>query len=110
VSAAFDPGRLRHRVVLEEAVATPDGAGGESLAWQAAATLWGSIRPVKDGERTAAGHLAGVVTHRVAMRRRDDVTGAKRLTHRGRAFRILAVRDPDEARRFIEVLCEEEAP
>jgi SPP1 family predicted phage head-tail adaptor len=99
--AVFDPGRLRHRVTLAAPVATPDGAGGETVAWSTVATVWAAVEPVAAAERRIADHLAAAVTHRVILRWRGDVTGGMRATHRGRNFRILAAIDPDERRRFL---------
>jgi len=99
--ADFDPGRLRHRVTLSAPVATPDGAGGETVAWSPVATVWAAVEPVAASERRIADHLAAAVTHRLTLRWRGDVVGGMRATHRGRNFRILAAVDPDESRRFL---------
>lgn len=107
---AYDPGWLRHRVTVEAAVATPDGAGGETLAWSTFATLWARIEPAAGNERVVAGHLAGIVTHAVTVRWRDDIDGRMRVVYRGRRFRVLAVHDPDETRRYLTIKAEEERP
>lgn len=100
-AAAFDPGQLRQRVTLAAPVATPDGAGGETVAFADMATVWARIEPVAAAERAVADHLAATVTHRLTLRWRDDVTGGLRATWRGRAFRILFTTDPDESLRFL---------
>ncbi len=83
-AAGYDPGWLRHRVTIETAETTPDGAGGASVAWTDLATLWAHIEPVKGEERVVADHLSGIVTHRVTLRWRDDITGGMRIAWRGR--------------------------
>ena len=108
--AAYDPGWLRHRVAIETATGTPDTAGGESLAWSTLATVWAHLEPNAADERIVADRLSGVVSHQVTMRWRDDVTGGMRIAYRGRTFRILAVGDPDESRRYLVAKTEEEAP
>lgn len=108
--AFYDPGRLRHHVVVESAAGAPDGAGGEAIAWDAVATLWALVEPVAAGERIVAGHLSSVVTHTVTMRYRPDIAGGMRILHRGRALRVLAVHDPDERRRYSVARCAEERP
>jgi SPP1 family predicted phage head-tail adaptor len=108
MTAAFDPGWLRHRVSFAAPAGTPDEAGGESLAFAPVATLWANIAPAGLREEIVADHLAGVVSHLITIRRRDDIAGGMRATYRGRNFRILAVRDPDEAGRYLQCKAEEE--
>lgn len=107
---AYDPGWLRHRVTVESAAGTADGAGGETVAWDALATLWARIEPAEAGEEIVAGHLSGVVTHRLTFRWRSDLAGGMRIAWRGRFFRVLAVHDPDEQRRYLVARCREEMP
>jgi SPP1 family predicted phage head-tail adaptor len=106
----FDPGLLRHRVQVERRVGVPDDAGGETIAWEPVTTLWARIDPVRAGEQTVAGHLAAVVSHKLTFRWREELTGGMRVVFRERRFRILAVFDPDERRRYVVALAEEEKP
>ena len=106
--AAFDPGRLRHRVILSAPVATPDGARGETVTWDAVAAVWAAVEPVAAAERRVGDHLIAAVSHRLILRWRSDVTGGMRATHRGRNFRIVAAIDPDERRRFLVAEATEE--
>jgi SPP1 family predicted phage head-tail adaptor len=107
---SHDAGWLRHRVVVESAAGSADGAGGETIAWDTLATMWARIEPAAAAETIVAGHLSGVVTHTVTMRFREDIAGGKRIVYRGRIFRLLAVFDPDETRRTIVAKAEEEKP
>ena len=110
MSAGYDPGWLCHRVTVESGASAPDGAGGEIVLWDTLATLWAHVEPVAAGETIVAGHLSGVVTHRVTFRFRHDLAGGMRIAFRGRHFRMLAVHDPDESRRYVVAKCMEEAP
>lgn len=109
-AAFFDPGWLRHRVVIEAPVAAADGAGGGTLSWAAVATVWALIEPVAGTERIVAGSHAGVVTHVVTIRHRSDIAGGMRVLFRGRAHRVLAAYDPDERRRYLALKTELETP
>ena len=109
-AALFDPGWLRHRITVESAAGASDGAGGETVTWDTLATLWAHIAPAPAGERIVAGHLSGVVTHTVTLRWRDDIAGGMRIAYRGRLFRVLAVQDADETRRYLIAKTEEETP
>jgi len=109
-AVSFDPGWLRHRVVIETPVSTPDGAGGETVTWQVLATTWALIEPVAAREDVAAGRLTGVVAHAITMRFRDDVTGGMRVLYRGHRHRVLVARDPDARRRYLVLDTELETP
>lgn len=107
---AFDPGWLRHRVVIEAPLAAPDGAGGETLTWSTHATTWALIEPVGAAETVVAGGLAGVLTHRITTRFRTDVTGGMRVLYRGKRYRVLVAEDPDARRRYLTLKTEIETP
>jgi SPP1 family predicted phage head-tail adaptor len=106
----FDPGLLRHRVELQQPAGTSDGSGGETIDWATVATIWARIDPVGASEQTIAGHLATVATHKITIRWRDDVTGGMQIVFRGRHFRVLALFDPDERQRYLNLLTEEKKP
>ena len=67
----LDPGALDARLVLEQAVETPDGQGGVAVSFSALATLWARIEPVAAKAQEAAGAVPVTVTHRIWLRRRD---------------------------------------
>ena len=100
-------GELRHRVTIQEEVATPDGGGGYALGWADVATLWAKVEPLSARERLFAEKLDGVVTHRVVVRFRDDITAAMRVLYEGRLFNIRGVLETGERERFTEILAEE---
>jgi SPP1 family predicted phage head-tail adaptor len=106
--APYDPGWLRHRVTFETAEATPDEAGGETVTWTPLATVWARVEPAADREEIVADHLAGIVTHHVTIRWRDDIAGGMRIACRGRLFRVLTVHDPEETRRYLVAKAVEE--
>lgn len=109
-AVAFDPGWLRHRVVIEAPSATPDGAGGETVTWSVLATTWALIEPVDASEKVVAGGLTGVLTHRITTRFRTDVSGGMRVLYRGKRYRVLAAADPDARRRYLTLKTEVETP
>jgi head-tail adaptor len=88
------PGELRHRLVLEAPVETPDGAGGMTRSFAARTD-------------TDADDLAGTVTHRIVIRTRSDLTTHHRFRLGARIYRIVGLRDEDGSGRFIEVSAEE---
>ncbi len=100
-------GKLRHRLRLEEAVETADGAGGVDLAWATVATLWARLEPLRADERVRAGRPEEAATHRVTIRRREGVAGGMRFSIGNRVFAIRGVVEDGERGRFLECLCEE---
>lgn len=104
-----DPGRLRHRLVLEAPVEAADGAGGVVRSYESVATVWAAITPVALSEQVAAEALGARLTHRIVIRTGVAVTTRHRFTLGNRIFRIVGIRDPDEHGRFQEILAEERA-
>lgn len=101
---APDAGALRARLTIE----TPAVGVDEATAWTSVATTWGEIAPQGAGERETGGRAAGIATHRVTIRWRGDVGSADRLRLGARIFNVRGVFDPDERRRFLVLLAEEE--
>jgi len=106
----LDPGAFTARLVLERPVETPDGQGGVFRSFEAQATLWARIEPVSASARETAGAERATVTHRIRLRRRDDILGGMRFRKGARLFTIRACRDPDETGRYTLCDCEEERP
>ena len=106
----IDPGALNARLVLERPVETPDGQGGVTVGFSALATLWARIEPVAARAEEAAGALPVTVTHRIRLRRRNDLAGGMRLRKGARLVAIRAFCDPDESGRYTLCDCEETRP
>jgi SPP1 family predicted phage head-tail adaptor len=102
-----DPGALKHRLVLEQPVETPDGAGGVTRSYATVTTLWAAVVPVAARGGVVADDLGATVTHRIVARSGPDVTTRHRLREGARIFRILALRDQDGSGRFLEISAEE---
>jgi SPP1 family predicted phage head-tail adaptor len=104
-------GAYRHLVTVQApGPAVADGDGGFTESWPAAdpPTWFVSIGAAgRDGEARAAGTTIAAATHLVRGRYRADVTTATRLLLGARVFNILTVRDLDERRRVLELVCAE---
>jgi SPP1 family predicted phage head-tail adaptor len=98
---------LRHRITLEAAQRTGDGAGGAAVTWEPVADVWASIRPLTGGEAVIADGTRGRITHEIWLRRRDVIAPHMRFRQSERIFEIRAVIDVDERRRRFRCLCEE---
>lgn len=106
----IDPGAFSVRLTLEAPVDTPDGQGGVERVFSALAGVWAHIEPVVARADEAAGTLPVTVTHRIRLRRREDVSGGMRLRKGTRVFAIRTFRDPDETGRYTLCDCEEIKP
>ena len=105
---ASNPGRLRLRLTLEHATATPDGAGGVTHSWSVVATVPADVTPIAADERAVGEGLADVTQHRIVIRKRSDVSAGDRFRLGDRLFRIRGLADPQEDGRYLVCLCEEE--
>lgn len=105
-----DIGELRHRLELQAPDETPDGLGGITRGWTSLGQVWAAIETVSANDRVSADKRLGLITHRITIRRRSEITSTHRFVLGERVFVILAVRDADERGRFLECLVEEERP
>ena len=86
---SLEPGKLRHRVRIEEYVDVLDSAGdpvrgpqGEFVKeWQEVATVWAAIEPLSAREFIQSAAMQSQVTARMVIRYRDGLDAAMRLVH-----------------------------
>jgi SPP1 family predicted phage head-tail adaptor len=105
--AGIDPGKLRHRLILEAPVETADGAGGVTRSYATVATLWAAVAPIGARALVEADSLAEAVTHRITIRARNGMTTRHRLREGTRVFRVVTLRDADGRGRFTEIIAQE---
>ncbi len=103
-------GVLRRRLLLEAAMATPDGLGGTTQVYETVAAVWAQLEWIAGGERWRLGRPEQVATHRVTLRWRAGVDAGQRLRDGDRLFDIRAVADPDGGRRRLVCLVQEIGP
>jgi SPP1 family predicted phage head-tail adaptor len=104
-----DPGKLNRRLLLEEPVIVPDGAGGVTRSWQTLTILWAALVPVSASNVMVADGAGVTVTHRITIRGGPEVTTRHRFRLGARIFQVIALRDRDGEGRFIEIEAEERA-
>lgn len=97
---------LNRKLVLEEAVRVPDGAGGFTQAWTPLGTLWAEVKPGSGREKFVAGVTRSSVPHRITVR--GAPVGAsnrpkpdQRFREGTRLFRILGVAERDADGRYL---------
>ena len=99
-------GQLRERVIIEQPVRTPDGAGGADVTWEVLASVWAEVVTLAGTEAMLGARDEARQAHRITIRFRDDVTAQMRLSWRGQALNIRGVRDPDGKRRWLAINAE----
>lgn len=100
-------GELNRRVILQDMVRTPDGAGGSEATWNAIAELWAKIRPRHAGEHLVADAVTSAATHMITIRYRNGLTPDMRFVAGSRVFEIVSVIDEKEANCWHMCLCRE---
>jgi SPP1 family predicted phage head-tail adaptor len=103
-------GKLKRRLTLESASTTPDGFGQPSeTAWTFVLRTWGEIRTISGKEVYALGAgFTSKVTHKITIRfPAIAVSAGMRVSYKGRTFLVVVVSDPDEDRRQLDLVCQE---
>lgn len=105
--------RLTRPLVLEEAVRTPDSAGGFRESWTALGTLWADVRPMAGRDRAGPGTALSAQSLRILIRAAPQGNAARprpgqRLREGQRFYRIEAVTEHDAAGRYLRCAASEE--
>jgi SPP1 family predicted phage head-tail adaptor len=100
-------GELNQRARILARTTTPDGGGGTTESWNAAATVWVRLEPVSGDEHFAGQALATHVSYRIAVRRNAAIVADRRVAIGTRTFRILDVLDAGPQAPSLSLLCEE---
>lgn len=112
VSAGVGVAQKRHRVTLAQPTTTPDGDGGYTESWTALAppALSVNIRTVGAGdlERMQAGTISATATHVLTGDYHPGITTKTRITFGTRAFSVLGLGTPEEARAEVDIFCAEQ--
>ena len=104
----LDPGLLRTELELQQASLASDGMGGHIESWATIAIVFARIGPLGAKSTFGADQRLETVTHRITIRRRDDVRSGMRFLKQGRVLEIVTVHDPDETGRYLACLAREE--
>lgn len=100
-------GHMKHRVTIQEAVLTPDGAGGFTHVWQdiaEAPEVFAAITPVSGAEQFRFGQLQATATHHIVVRYRGDITTAMRLVEGDVTYTMASLKDRDGSKTYLEIL------
>jgi SPP1 family predicted phage head-tail adaptor len=104
----LNAGRLRHRVLIQTRISTPDEYGdGTVTSWTDLATVWAEVSDYGGRELVASGAPMAETTTRITFRFLAGVDESSRIVHDGRAYDIQRLeRDPTH-REFLVAFCRE---
>lgn len=106
--SALATGTYRTPVTLLQPIFAQDEGGEASVTLEEVGLDFAAISLAGQAEQLVAGRLEGVLTHKISLRYREDVTAGWKITTARCTFRVLAVADPDDRRREVLCLVEEE--
>lgn len=99
--------KLRHRITLQERVASKDSFGAEMETWKDISTVWAMVEPLSGREYFAAQQVNAEVTTKVTIRYIKSIKPEMRVVFEDRVFDILSVICVDERKVEMQLMCKE---
>lgn len=100
-------GRQRTLITIQTRTDTPDGMGGNTVAWSTFGTVYGHEIVKKAGAATLADQISSVFASKWETRFLAGITPKMRLIAGSRTFEIEAALDPSGKGERLEILCTE---
>lgn len=102
----MEPGRFRHRIMIQnfETVELPSGQEGKIWVDVDINKISAEVKAMSGRELMASGAEMSEATVRIWMRHRDDVSSASRVVFRGMAYEIESAL-PNARLTRLELLC-----
>lgn len=100
-------GLMRRKVTIRAMTRTSDGMGGYTETPTDITGINAQIYPLEGREQVEAMQTGMQRPHRIVMRYREGMTGAKTLVYGTRTFDIKSLVDPEERHRELHILAEE---
>lgn len=98
---------LRHQIILQEKVQTPDGMGGHTEAWSTKYETWAAIWPVSAKETRENMRVEANVSHNIRIRFRPGVTSSMIIIFGTRTFEIKGIVNVGERNIRLDMVCNE---
>ncbi len=101
-------GSLRHRVTIEQAVATQSASGAETVAWVEYGTVWASLEPLRGREGLVADQPLAEIDTKITIRWSpflSQIVAKWRIRHQETIYDIKSPIPVNFAQRQIELLC-----
>lgn len=95
-------GLMRDRIDLQSPAPT-SGDWGQAEGWATQATVWAQVTPLTGTEKLNDTEIQSVVTHKISMRYRSDVTSQWRAIYRDQVLDFLTVIDVDGLKAELQI-------
>ena len=106
-------GSLNKRIELQAQTKTSDEMGGFVTIWTsmlpAGTTIAAAIWPISASEMIQAGQTVMTITHRIRIRYRSVLKNSWKIKFGNRYFAIVSILNPNEAGKYLDILCKEAA-
>jgi len=104
----MNPGRLRHKIDIEQEATTPNSYGEPTQSWSAfLSSISASIDPVSGREYFASDMTNAEVTHKIRVRYRTGIFPKMRVKFGTRYFDIVSVLNFEERNKELLLMCKE---
>jgi len=103
-------GRLRHMLEFQSPTGSRDAVGERTTVWNAVASVWGGVEPLRANEVIAASQANMRVTHRIIVRYDSSIASMTigwRIVRGSNYYDIRGIRNLDEKDKVFELICEE---
>lgn len=107
----IDPGKLRHRVTIQQRRHVQDGLGGTGRdeLWDDVGTFWAAVMPLRGREYLDGLRVEAELTHKVMIRYQPGISILQdmRAVFGDRVLNIESVANVDERNEWLELRCRE---
>lgn len=103
----MNPGRLRHRVQIQQHSTGQSASGAVVDTWTTLATVWASVQPLLGREFWQARQENAVVSTKIRMRWNGVLQPRHRIVHAGRWFDVVSVALVDDIQHELVVMANE---
>jgi len=100
-------GDLNKRVDLQAPTRVSDGLGGFTTVWTTLRTINAAIWDATSNERNQASATTLIISHRIRIRYLSVLKSSWRIKFGNRYFAIVSIICPNEARKFLDLMCKE---
>jgi SPP1 family predicted phage head-tail adaptor len=88
----IDIGKMKYRVTIQSPTEVRGRSGQTTLDWDTTvATVWASVEGLSSRDIIQAQQANVIATHRIRIRKRDDVAHTHRVIWKGRTMEIASV-------------------
>jgi SPP1 family predicted phage head-tail adaptor len=102
-------GKLNKKIEIQQKTATTNEFGEPENSWETFNNVWARINSISAKEYFSAQGFEHTVTHKITIRFIKGIKPDMRINYNGKIFEITAIRNINEANKWIELLAKEYA-